>query len=71
MGYSLVAWHLAWSLDLYIPSSLNSQSKLPGVCYTRSFSGLCYPSGICEPYVFSENCYKSDRLFGHWVKLPA
>ena len=31
-GSILVAWHVAWSLDLYISSSLSSESELPGIC---------------------------------------
>lgn len=65
MGSSLVAWHLAWSLDLCIPSSLNSQNELPGICCSRSVSGLCYPSNFSEPYVFSRNCCRSDCLLDH------
>ena len=55
MGSDLVAWHLAWSLDLCIPSSLTSQSELLGICCSWSVSGLCYPSKIREPYLFSRD----------------
>ena len=52
-GSILVAWHVAWSLDLCISSSLSSKSELPGICCSWIVSSLCYPSGTCEPYIFS------------------
>ena len=68
-GSILVAWHVAWSLDLYMSSSLSSESESPGICCSWIVSGLCYPSGTCEPYIFSGNSCKSECSFDQWVKV--
>ena len=60
---------MAWSLDLYMSSSLSSESESPGICCSWIVSGLCYPSGTCKPYIFSVNSCKSDCLFDQWVKV--
>lgn len=71
MGSDLVARHLAWSLDLPIPASLNSQSNLLGVCCNWSVSGHWYSGRSHEPYVLSSDSSRSDFLLHHWVKLQA
>ena len=43
-GSILVAWHVAWSLDLYMSSSLSIESESPGICCSWIVSGLCSPT---------------------------